>query len=62
LSRIVTDPDGTQWVQIDVDQRTIDLLKDEAVFEQFCREVNAAFWHEWAEKVDKMVIEGTSEL
>lgn len=53
--RIVTDPDETKWVSVDVDAHVARLLQDEAEFERFCKAVHSELLRLWGEKVDREI-------
>lgn len=53
-ARIVTDPDGSQWVSIDLTPEQFELLNREGALEVFERELAAAYWKKWDDDVVAM--------
>ena len=53
---IVTDPDGTRWVSVNVTDAQMRLLGDEATFKRFVVNFQHEMWAEFLRRIDEMVL------
>lgn len=56
MNRIVTDPDGSRWVSVNVSPQMMAVLKDCEKMRAFEESVSREFWRAFAKKVDADVM------